>query len=326
MATANETGKRSARLLDLRDSLAARWESIRYGVYRFRQSPLAIVGLVIILLYVVMALAAPWIAPPDPTQTNNYAMKLDFGAQYEAPSDAHPLGTTLNGADIFYGIVWGARISILMGLGVTLSGLVVGTILGITAGYFGGWVDDVVMRITDVFLALPALILAMAFALTLGQSLQRADLPLSDDKLGLMVVALALISVWWPPYTRLVRGQVLSIREMPYVEAARALGISEWRIMMRHVLPNSFSPVIVQMTLDIGSVVLIAAALAFIGFAGLPSNMAEWGSLVNKGVERVATGEWWAVTYPGLAIFGFVLGFNLLGDGLRDLLDPRLRR
>ncbi len=252
------------------------------------------------------------LAPPHAEQTSPYAMRQEFGDDYLPPGDGHPFGTTQSGLDIYYGVVWGSRISIAMGLGVTLAGFVIGALLGVLAGYLGGWVDDVVMRVTDVFLALPVLVLAMAVGVALGQTLA--------------FLALALVVVWWPPYTRLVRGQVLSVREAPYVEAARAAGLPEWRIMLRHVLPNAGSALVVQMTLDAGAVVLTSSGLAFIGFAHVDANVAEWGSLVAKGQGRLAVGDWWAVTFPGLAIFLFALGFNLLGDGLRDLLDPRERR
>jgi peptide/nickel transport system permease protein len=191
-------------------------------------------------------------------------------------------------------------------------GVAVGLALGSLAGYKGGWVDEALLRVTDVFLALPLLILAMAVAIALERSLWS--------------ITLALLATWWPPYVRLVRGQALLLREQQFVEAAKASGAGDLHILRRHILPNCLSPVMVQLTLDIGVVVLTAAALAFIGFSGTNTFTAEWGSLVSIGQRYVAGGQWWTVTFPGLAIFGFALGFNLLGDGLRDILDPRLRR
>ena len=290
---------------------------LRYQWYRIRGSPLTLVGAGLILLYLLVAAAAPIIAPVPADQQNPYDVKAEFGEQLLEPNsplcgDACPFGTSELGVDLYYGVVWGARISIAMGVGVTLAGALIGLIVGLLAGWYGGWFDDVVMRITDIFLALPLLVLAIAVVTALGR--------------GLDNIALALIIVWWPPYTRLVRGQVLALRESQFVEAARAGGLPEPYILVRHVLPNAINPIVVQSTLDIGSVVLTAAALAFLGFAGTSSLLPEWGRLVALGQNYMATGQWWTVVFPGLAIFGFVLGFNLFGDGLRDLLDPRGKR
>jgi peptide/nickel transport system permease protein len=290
----------------------------KYGLYRLRQSALAMVGLALVLFYVLVAVFAPLIAPVPAHQQSAYQMQPDFGACRSVPTNplcppgpGHPFGTNAIGSDLFYGVVWGSRISIVMGLAVVAFGLIVGTILGGVAGYFGGVVDEVIMRVTDIFLAMPLLILAMGVAVALGR--------------GLFNIGLALAITWWPTYTRLVRGQVLSIRENQYVEAARAVGASDWRIITRHILPNTVSPIVVQATLDIGTVILVSAALSFIGFGPSGSGFAEWGNLVSQGQSYMLQ-AWWGVTIPGIAIFGFALGFNLLGDGLRDLLDPRLRR
>jgi peptide/nickel transport system permease protein len=300
----------TTRASSLRQALAPRLREWKYGVYRLRQSALAMIGLALVVVYVLVALLAPVIAPPYDA-ADPYEMRLDFRNVLQPPSGDAPFGTGQGGINLLYGVVWGTRISIVMGLGVTLVGAVIGTILGGVAGYFGGKVDEVIMRLTDVFLAMPLLILAMGVAVALGR--------------GLFNIGIALAIVWWPSYTRLVRGQVLSIRENQYVEAARAVGASDWRIITRHILPNTMSPIMVQVTLDIGSVILISAALSFIGFGPAASNFAEWGTLVSQG-QQFLLRAWWPVTIPGLAIFGFALGFNLLGDGLRDLLDPRLRK
>lgn len=289
----------------------------RFLWYRLRGSPLTLVGAGLIVLYLLVALAAPLLAPVPDNYTTPYEPRARLGEEALEPgselcSIPCPLGTTESGADIWYGIVWGTRISIAMGVGITLAGALVGLLLGVLAGWYGGWFDEFLMRITDIFLALPLFVLAVAFAIAFGG--------------GLFNIALALVLVWWPPYTRLVRGQVLVLREAQFVEAARASGLPEWYIMGRHVVPNALSPIIVQGTLDIGTVVLVAAGLSFIGFASSNSLLPEWGRLVALGQEYVATGEWWTVVFPGLAIFGFVLGFNLVGDGLRDMLDPRGKR
>lgn len=292
-------------------SMRPRLREWRYALHRLRQSKLALVGLALVALYVLVALFAPLIAPRANDYDDPYKIPINFREDKLPPSLEHPFGTGNIGVDLFYGVVWGARISMVMGLSITLAGAIIGTILGAMAGYFGGKTDEAIMRITDVFLAMPVLILAMAVVAALGR--------------GLFNIGLALILVWWPSYTRLVRGTVLSIRENQYVEAARSVGASDTRIIFRHILPNATSPILVQMTLDIGSVVLLSAALSYIGFGPGGSDFAEWGNLVSQG-QQFMLQAWWPVTIPGLAIFGFVLGFNLLGDGLRDLLDPRLRR
>lgn len=301
----------ASRWEDFKAAMRPRLREWRYGIHRLRQSMLAMVGLALVTLYVLMALLAPVIAPPQPGQVDPYHMPFNFQEDKLPPSLEHPFGTGDIGVDIFYGVVWGSRISIVMGLSVVAAGALIGTILGGLAGYFGGKLDELIMRLTDVFLAMPLLILAMGVSVALGG--------------GLFNIGLALTVTWWPSYTRLVRGQVLSIRENQYVEAARAVGASDWRIIRRHILPNAISPILVQSTLDIGTVILVSASLSFIGFGPSGSDFAEWGTLVSRGQQYMLQ-AWWPVTIPGLAILFFALGFNLLGDGLRDLLDPRLRR
>lgn len=299
----------AVRLDALAGTFRPRLREWRQGARRLRRSLLAMVGLGLIALYALMALLAPVLSPPE--TDDPYRMRLDFGNELRPPSAEHPFGTGPSGVDIFHGVVWGSRISIIMGLGVVAVAAALGILLGGIAGYFGGKLDELIMRITDVFLSMPLLILAMGVTVALGP--------------GLFHIGLALALTWWPSYTRLVRAQVLSVRENAYVEAARALGASDARVLARHVLPNALSPVVVQATLDIGSVILVSAALSFIGFGPGGSGFAEWGTMVSRGGEYM-TRAWWAVTIPGLAILGFALGFNLLGDGLRDVLDPRLRR
>jgi len=223
----------------------------------------------------------------------------------------HALGTTVDGEDVLTGVLLGARISVRIGVIVVFVATLIGSLLGALAGYFGGPLDELVMRITDVFLSIPGLILAIAVAAALGRSLDN--------------VMYALIVVYWPPYTRLVRGQALSVRENLYVEASRATGASELRVVTRHVLPNAISPILVQSSLDAGSVVLVAAGLSYLGL-GAQAGTPEWGLMVSRAFSFFPDPNWWQVTFSGLMIFLFVLGFNLLGDGVRDILDPRLRR
>jgi peptide/nickel transport system permease protein len=186
----------------------------------------------------------------------------------------------------------------------------IGVVLGGLAGYFGGVLDEILMRITDVFLSIPYLILALAIAAALGRSIDH--------------IMEAMIITWWPTYARLMRGQVLTIREQPFVEAARSVGANNSRILLRHILPNSLAPLLVQITLDLGAVLLVAAGLSFIGLGASPGT-AEWGLMISDG-RAFMFHAWWYVTFPGLAIVLVVLGFNLLGDGLRDVTDPKLRR
>jgi peptide/nickel transport system permease protein len=225
----------------------------------------------------------------------------------------HALGTTTDGEDVLTGLLSGAPISMRIGIIVVVSATLIGSLLGALSGYFGGALDEIVMRVTDVFLSIPGLILAMAVAAAIGRSLDN--------------VMIALIVVYWPPYTRLVRGQTLSIRENTYIEAARASGGSELRVVTRHVMPNALSPIIVQASLDMGSVVLVAAGLSFLGLGAQPGTP-EWGLMVSRGFSFFppAGQNWWQVTFAGFFIFMFVLGFNLFGDALRDILDPRIRR
>lgn len=225
----------------------------------------------------------------------------------------HSLGTTVYGEDVLTGIILGARISVRIGIQVVLVATIFGSVMGALAGYFGGAIDELIMRITDVFLSIPGLILALALAATLGRILPRLD-----------TIVYALVIVYWPPYTRLVRGQALAVRENLYIEAARATGASEMRLVSRHVLPNTLAPITVQSSLDIGSVVLVAAGLSFLGL-GAPPGTPEWGLMVSTG-SSFFPNNWWQVTFSGVMIFLFVLGFNLIGDGARDILDPRLRR
>jgi len=271
-------------------------------IYQVRKSPLTIVGLLIILVLCSTAIFAPYIAPYEPDEINP-------PEKLKPPGKAHICGTDMAGRDVFSRIVYGSRFSIQIGVTVVSMAAIFGSLIGLFSGYMGGRVDEIVMRITDVFFSIPYLILAMAIAAALGPSLVN------------MMISLSI--VWWPVYTRLTRGQALLIRNSPYIEAARGLGASNFRIIFRHVLPNSLSPVIVQASLDFGNAVMYAAALSFIGLGAQPPTP-EWGAMISMGRDYLRD-SWWCPTFPGLAILITVLGFNLLGDGLRDVLDPRLK-
>jgi peptide/nickel transport system permease protein len=270
---------------------------------RLLANPLSAAGLFLVLFAVVIAVAAPLIAPVDPI-----AMAPDL--RLAPPSLAHWMGTDDGGRDILSRIIFGTRSSLLTALGILAAASVTGTAIGLTAGYFGGWVDEILMRFTDMFLAFPALVLAMGMAATLGPSLFNA--------------MLATAVVWWPWYARLVRGQALHLKHEAFVEAARVSGASPLRIAFHHILRNCLTPIIVQMSLDIGYAVLTLASLSFIGLGAQPPTP-EWGSMVSLGRDYFLD-QWWMVTFPGLAIFLSVMAFNLLGDGLQEALSPRLRR
>ncbi|MDQ7827409.1 MAG: ABC transporter permease [Armatimonadota bacterium] len=266
------------------------------------RSRLVTAGAVVVLGYVLAAVAAPLLAPHPPL-----AQSLDH--RLEPPQPGHPLGLDQLGRDIASRLLFGARLSLLVGLVVVALGGSLGTAVGVLAGFAGGRIDHVLMRITDVFFAFPPLILAMAIAAALGPSLVNA------------MVAIALVT--WPVYARLSRAQTLVLRRQEFVEAARAVGASDLRVITRHLLPNTLSPLIVQASFNMGEAILIAAGLSFIGFGAQPPTP-EWGVMISEGRDYITT-QWWVPTFPGLAILFAVTGFNLVGDGLRDLLDPRLR-
>ncbi|MDQ7849077.1 MAG: ABC transporter permease [Armatimonadota bacterium] len=285
---------RSAFDLRLRGGLVGRW---------LLRRPLTLVGAGIVLLVSGTGLWAPLLAPYDP-------LAISIAERLQPLSLAHPLGTDHLGRDLLSRIIHGARVSMGVGVSIAALGALIGTVLGLLAGFLGGKVDEAIMRVCDMFLAFPALILAMALAASLGPSLGNT--------------MLALVIIWWPWYARIMRGQVLALRESEYVMAARALGAGTGRLMFRHLLPNAIPPIIVQATLDVGNAILIASSLSFLGFGAQPP-VPEWGAITSEG-RTFLRDYWWYPTFPGLAIMVTVMGFNLMGDGLRDLLDPRLRR
>lgn len=269
---------------------------------RFLRDPGALVGLALVLLLVLLALFAPLLAG-DPLQQN-------LAERLQAPGGAHLLGTDQLGRDVFARVLWGSRISLAIGFLVVALSLTVGAFVGLVAGVLGGFWDDLSMRVTDIFLAFPALILAMAISAALGPNLTN------------VMVAVAAVS--WPNYARLMRAQVLSIRGLEFVDAARALGAAQGRVAWRHLLPNSVAPLLVQASFDVGGAILTAAGLGFIGFGAQPPTP-EWGAMVSETRNFISEAPW-ASTAPALSILLTVLAFNLLGDGVRDILDPRGRR
>ncbi|MFQ5967505.1 MAG: ABC transporter permease [Acidimicrobiia bacterium] len=269
-------------------------------------NPTTVAGFLIVTLMIAMAVFAPLLT--EPNVPDPYQMPRDWEMPRAPPgTPGHPLGTTNNGGDVLYGVIWGARTSLRLSLIVVGLTVAIGVTVGSIAGYRGGRIDEFLMRIVDVFLSIPELIFALAIAAVLGPSFRN--------------IVLALAIVFWVKYARITRAQIIRVKQNEYVDAARAIGDSELRIYMKDVLPNSVTPVVVQATLDMGNIVLIGATLAFIGLS--EAGIAEWGVLVSEGQAGISSGRWWASTFPGLMVFLWALAFNLLGDGLRDVLDPR---
>ncbi len=268
----------------------------------FARSPLAIASLVVVAVWCAAALAASSLAPYGP-------LAQDIASRLAPPSPAHLLGTDPLGRDILSRILFGARLSIPVGVAAVVLALLLGTLIGGAAGALGGIVDEVLMRVTDLMLAFPTVILAMIISAALGAGIRNA--------------VIAIMVAWWPSYARFVRGLVLSVREREYVEAARALGASPVRVFLRHVLLNTLSPLVILGTLDVGRAILTFASLSFLGL-GPPPQIPEWGAMIAAGRDYLD--EWWIATFPGLAILTLVLALNVVGDSLRDALDPRLRQ
>jgi len=277
--------------------------SLRHVFSVIVRDPLSLMSTVIIVLFMVVALFANQISP-YPLEG---AGKTNADNSLLAPSPEHPLGTDKLGRDMLSRIIVGARPALIVPMGVVFFAILIGMPLGALAGYKGGWIDEVIMRVTDLFLAFPSLLLAMAITSALGRGLDKA--------------AIALVVSWWPWYTRIARGVAVSLRERYFVEAAQAIGVSDAVIIFRHILPNTISPILVQATVDLGTVILAMGGLAFLGLGTQPPSP-DWGLMVSEGRELILN-QWWVATYSGLAIFVVVLAFNLLGDTLRDIFDPR---
>lgn len=286
------------------DSPASRRQARLGQAYRqwlaFRRNPLAVIGLVIVVGLLLIAAFAPLIATHNPLTQN-----LD--GRLLPPSAAHWFGTDSLGRDIYSRIVYGARVTLVIVLLVVVTVGPLGLLIGAASGYLGGWVDRVLMRITDVFLAFPRLVLALAFVAALGPGLENA------------VIAIAFTA--WPPYARVARAETLIIRNQDYISAVRLQGASQWRIVLRHVVPMCLPSLIVRTTLDMAGIILTAAGLGFLGLGAQPP-IPEWGAMISTGREQIFD-QWWVATFPGIAICVVALGFNLLGDGLRDVMDAR---
>ena len=274
-----------------------------YSIWlRFSDNSLALAGLIIIAALILVAIFADVIAPHSPIAGDL------AGAHLLAPgTNGYLLGTDDKGRDILSRLIYGSRLTLTVVALVAIIAAPLGLLVGTVAGYAGGWVDAVLMRITDIFLAFPKLVLALAFVAALGPGIQNA------------VIAIAITS--WPPYARIARAETLGVRNSDYIAAVQLMGASPWRIVLRHIMPMCLSSLIVRVTLDMAGIILTAAGLGFLGLGAQPP-MPEWGAMIASG-RRFILDQWWVATMPGVAIFTVSLGFNLLGDGLRDALDPK---
>lgn len=280
-------------------------ESSRVFVKLLFRNKLTGAAFILIGLLVVTAIFAPWLAP-YPAQGRGVASPAD---KFLAPSLQHLFGTDELGRDIFSRVIFGTRISLVIATVTIFLALAIAVPLGVISGYYGGVVDEVIMRITDVFLSFPPLLIAIVVASFMGPSLQNA--------------VIAIVIAWWPWYSRVIRAQVMSVKERPFVNAAKCIGTSDWRIMFSHILPNTIAPIIIQASMDMGGVLLTAASLSFIGL-GAQAPTPEWGLIISSARTYIID-AWWYSAFPGLTILATVLSFNLIGDGLREVMDPRTR-
>ena len=278
------------------------WTSrLKAARHHLRRNPLVLIGLATVLMWLLIMLTAPWISPYSP-------LRQDLADRLQTPDAAYLMGTDELGRDIFSRVLWGARITIPAGLAVVVIGSLLGIAIGALTGYVGGLVDELMMRVIDLFMAFPPIILAMAITAALGPDIQNA--------------VLALLVVWWPGYARMMCALVLAGKTQEYVEAARSVGAGRLYILFRTILPNCIAPAGIMATLDIGNAIIVFAGLSFIGLGPDPSSP-EWGRMVSDGIDFFD--QWWMWLFPGLAIASLVMAFNFIGDGLRDILDPRLR-
>jgi peptide/nickel transport system permease protein len=314
---------------------------------RLLKNPTSLTGIVLLIIFVIMAITAPLFAPPPENSRDPYLIPRDgFSTTPAGPSSAHPLGTTEGQYDIYYGVFWGARTAFRIGVVITLFTTIIGLFVGSISGFFGGWIDELLMRITEIFQAFPFLLAAITLTSVLQTIMGREEAsalvflakllalvtffqsPVQDvDPVQLQVLTgmLAIIFFGWMTYARVIRGNILAVKEFEYAVAARTVGAGNMRILFRHLLPNAVFPVLVIASMNIGSYVLTFAALSFLGL-GAQRGYADWGQMISFARNWVPSlaEHWWIVVYPGAAIVLFVLAWNLVGDALRDILDPRL--
>ena len=326
MSTASDHRSETASILALEDpdaptSNRVERGSLRHIIRGLLSNPSSIIGTVLLLGFGLVAVFAPLLAPcPEDErrcQDTPYQVPRDgYSSNPQPPSAEHPFGTTTKQYDIYYGVIWGTRTAFRVGIFIVAFALIIGLTIGSIAAYYGGWVDEILMRVVEIFQAFPFLLAAITLATILRSSARFQ---------GVLPAMIALIVFGWTGYARLIRADILSVKQREYVWASRSVGASNWRIITKHILPNSIFPVLVVASLDIGSIVLTFAALSFFGI-GVPDGYADWGQMISSARNRIPSiiEDWYIVIYPGLAIVLFSLSWNLIGDTVRDLLDPRM--
>lgn len=283
---------------------------------RLVKNRISLFGLILLLLFVAIAIAAPWIAPPKEGSDPYRIPRRGWTLEPTLPSAEYPLGLTQGQYDIFYGLVWGTRTAFRVGIIVITFRALIGILLGSISAYYGGLLDEILMRFTDIFMSFPYLIGVVVFVSIFGPGLNNVMIP--------------LIALGWMPYARMIRGNILAIKQEEYVLAARAIGVNDFKIITRHILPNSIFPVLIQASMQIGSIVISVSALSFLGL-GAPEGYADWGQMLSfarnwmLGEQGNVLKYWFTVVYPGLAMVLFVLSWNLIGDAFRDIMDPRIQ-
>ena len=294
-----------------------RLRELEFTLHRIFRNPSAIIGFTLLLLFAAMAVLAPYIAPPQYADNPYLMPHKGFSPTPKPPGEKNIFGTTSGQYDIFYGVVWGTRTAFKVGLFVVCIAGLVGVTLGAIAGYFGGIIDEILMRITDVMWAIPTLVLAMAIVVAFGRGLDK--------------IMIALAMVGWRWYVRVIRAEILTLRDQDFVQAAKIMGVSDAKIILRHILPNAIYPVLIMASMDMGSMVITAAFMSFVGL-GAPKGFADWGQMVALARNYIVGPPddplkfWYAIVIPGGCIVLFVLAWNLIGDALRDAFDPKVRR
>lgn len=294
-----------------------RLRELKFTLYRIFRNPSAIIGFALLIFFVGVAVLAPVIAPPKYAHNPYMMPHKGYSPTPKPPSSHYIFGTTSGQYDIFYGVVWGTRTAFKIGLFVVVIAGLVGVSLGAVAGYYGGLIDEILMRITDVMWALPTLVLAMAIVVAFGRGLDK------------VMIALALVQWRW--YVRVIRSEILTLRDQDFVQAAKIMGVSDMKIILRHILPNAIYPVLIMASMDMGSMVITASFLSFVGL-GAPKGYADWGQMVALARNYIVGPPddpfrfWYTIAIPGACIILFVLSWNLIGDALRDAFDPKQRR
>ena len=294
-----------------------RIRELKFTLRRIFKNPSAIIGFSLLLCFIAVAVFAPYIAPPKYPHNPYQMPHKGYSQTPKPPSKAHIFGTTSGQYDIFYGAVWGTRTAFKIGIFVIGIAMIIGVALGIISGYYGGIIDEIIMRIVDIIFAIPLLVLTMAIVVAFGRGLDK------------VMIALAIVK--WRDYVRVMRSGILTLRELDYVLAAKVMGVSNFKIMLKHILPNGIYPVLVMASMDIGSMVIVAAFMSFIGL-GAPKGYADWGQMVALARNYIVGPPddplkyWHAIAIPGICIILFVLAWNLIGDALRDAFDPKQRR